>query len=160
MALSQHLYDTYVQAVDPLVRVIHKPTCALQLATFHALGCGSASKDFEALLFAIYFAAITSMLPVRVVELFGCDKKAMLARYHVAVEQALSNARFLQSEELMPLQALVLFCVCSISLIMDCYSPPPPFFFPTTDGSVFFRRVCVEGKIPGHRGRSSASRCE
>ncbi|RPB06877.1 hypothetical protein P167DRAFT_514136, partial [Morchella conica CCBAS932] len=112
VALSQHLYDTYVQAVDPLVRVIHKPTCARQLAAFHALGCQSASKDFEALLFAIYFAAITSMLPARVVELFGCDKKAMLARYHVAVEQALSNARFLQSEELMPLQALVLFNAC------------------------------------------------
>lgn len=111
--VSQHLYDTYVQAVDPLVRILHKPTLARQLARFHAVGSeSSGSGGFEALLFAVYFAAITSMLPARVVEVFGCDKKAMLTRYQVAVEQALSNAKFLQSEELMPLQAFVLFNAC------------------------------------------------
>lgn len=112
--LSQQLYSIYVTSVDPLVRILHKPTFSRQLALFHCQGPGSTlglNKGFEALVFAIYFAAIMALLPDQVVALFGTSKNAMVQRYQIAVEQALANARFLQSEELMPMQAFVLFNV-------------------------------------------------
>lgn len=112
--LSQKLYQRYVYAVDPLLRILHKPTFEKQLALFHRQGPHSAlvlNKGFEALIFSIYFAAITSMPPDAVFSVFGVDRKTLQGKYMIAVEQALANARFLQSEELMPLQACVIFNV-------------------------------------------------
>lgn len=112
--MSQQLYQRFGTAVDPLVRILHKPTFEKKLALFHSNGAGSThglGKGFQALIFAIYFGAITSMHADEVVSMFGVGKAVMRGRYMVAVEQALANARFLQSEELMPLQACVLFNV-------------------------------------------------
>lgn len=112
--VSQQLYRRFGTAVDPLIRILHKPTFEKELTLFHRNGARSThglNKGFEALIFAIYFGAITSMRADEVVSMFGVDRAVMRKRYMVAVEQALANARFLQSEELMPLQACVLFNV-------------------------------------------------
>lgn len=124
--VSQHLYHRFVHSVDPLIRILHKPTFERQLALFHRQGPNSTlglNKGFEAMIFSIYFAAITSMTPDSVLSLFGVDQKTMQGRYMIAVEQSLSNARFFQSEELMPLQAGVLFNVRKFSACVYRLSP-------------------------------------
>lgn len=69
------------------------------------------NRGFEALVFAVYYSAVISLEPEKVPELFGMDKESLLNRYRTAVENALANAKFLQSEELTTLQAFVLFIV-------------------------------------------------
>lgn len=145
--VSQQLYQRFLTAVDPLIRVLHRPTLEKELALFHSQGASSThglNKGFEALIFSIYFAALTSMRSEEVVSMFGVDRVTMRGKYMVAVEQALANSRFLQSEELMPLQACVLFnvrrflCYCSVR----CGQ--------ATDSASRRRYVCVVRRIRGH----------
>jgi len=116
-AESAQLYDIYLVSVDPVVRLLHKPTFELKLAKLQEEGPESAAlhadKGFEALVFSVYYAAVNSLHLARVPQIFGIDKPNLLNRYRVAVEHALANAGFLQSEELTTLQALVLFIVSS-----------------------------------------------
>jgi hypothetical protein len=70
------------------------------------------SKSMEALMFAIYFAVITSMNDAEIVMALQGDKMALLAQYRFGVEQALARADFLSSTEIVTVQALVIFLVC------------------------------------------------
>ena len=63
-------------------------------------------------MFAVYCSTVASLRAEDVLAMFGVEKNALWRRYSCAVEQALANARFLQSEELETLQAFVLFLVC------------------------------------------------
>jgi len=116
-AESAQLYDIYLVSVDPVVRLLHKPTFELKLTKLQEYGLESAAlhadKGFEALIFSVYYAAVNSLHLDKVPQMFGIDKPSLLNRYRVAVEHALANAGFLQSEELTTLQALVLFIVSS-----------------------------------------------
>jgi hypothetical protein len=60
-------------------------------------------------LFAIYYGATTSLSGRDCVAKLGEEKSILLARYRFAVEQALARANFLNTEELVVLQALVIF---------------------------------------------------
>lgn len=144
--VSQQLYRRFETGVDPLIRILHKPTFGKELALFHSQGASSThglNKGFEALIFTIYFAAITSMKAEEVVSIFGMDRTTMRGKYMVAVEQALANARFLQSEELMPLQACVLFNVRRFLYYQSAR------YGWATDGAPRGRYVCVVRKIHG-----------
>lgn len=65
----------------------------------------------EALLFAMYYSAITSLTPDQCVQMFQADKDLLLKRYRRDVEVALGKADVLNSTELGTLQALVIFLV-------------------------------------------------
>ena len=67
----------------------------------------------EALMFSIYFSAITSMTQEGVKSTFGKEKKTMITGYRHAVEQSLMNAGFLNTHRLVTLQAFVLFLTCA-----------------------------------------------
>ncbi|KAL5330518.1 hypothetical protein ACEPPN_000035 [Leptodophora sp. 'Broadleaf-Isolate-01'] len=70
---------------------------------------GSLSRSTEALMFAIYFAVITSMSVDEVKADLGCERKAAYDRYRFGVEQALARAHFLDTSDLTTLQAFVLY---------------------------------------------------
>ena len=74
---------------------------------------GILSKSTEALIFAIYLSAVTSLTARECEENFEENKKAMIRRFGIAVEQALVRADFLASHEIVNLQAFVLFLVCA-----------------------------------------------
>ncbi|PWW71895.1 hypothetical protein C7212DRAFT_230651 [Tuber magnatum] len=116
-AQSAQLYEIYVVSVDPVVRLLHKPTFESKLVRLQGRCPESAAqhadRGFEALAFAVYYAAVNSLHQDKVRQMFGTDKPYLLNKYRVAVEHALTNAGFLQSEELATLQALVLFITCS-----------------------------------------------
>ena len=65
----------------------------------------------QALAFAVYFAAIGSQTEQQCRENFGDSKSALLARYKIALEAALSRADLLITTDITVLTAFVLLIV-------------------------------------------------
>ncbi|KAI4175553.1 MAG: hypothetical protein LQ343_001544 [Gyalolechia ehrenbergii] len=103
----------YVVNVDPISRVLHKPTLRkfISGAKDHLDSMPGGSK-MQALMFAIYFAAITSLTPDECMIQFGEQKDDLLKRYRFGTEQALAHAELLNSMEMVTLQALVIYLIC------------------------------------------------
>lgn len=104
------LWQTFLQNVNPLSKVIHAPLVQPQVL--------EASKDFDsvskpavALLFAIYAAAVMSMKEEDCQAQLGGTKTVMLSRFFSAAQQALAAASFLKSRNIVTLQAFVIFLV-------------------------------------------------
>jgi hypothetical protein len=101
------LWQTFINRVDPLVKVIHVPST--QSRIFAAINRpDSVRADVRALLFAIYFAASTA--------LFSDDTQNEtimedLQRYKQGMEISLHHAEFLDSPTITSLQAMVIYQV-------------------------------------------------
>ncbi|CAK7212988.1 hypothetical protein SBRCBS47491_001650 [Sporothrix bragantina] len=102
------LWNTYLQNVEPMNKVLHVPTA--QISVFTAIQSPeSREPGFESLLFSIYYSTVTTYLPDEYCTLFGEDKGVALDRYRTGMERALVQARFFESPSLLILQALTLF---------------------------------------------------
>ena len=106
--------NIYLVNVDPINRILHKPTLRKFItgAKDHLDTMPGGSK-MQALMFAMYFAAITSITPEECLASFGEQKNQLLARYRFGTEQALVQADILNSMEMVTLQALVIYLVCT-----------------------------------------------
>ena len=104
------LWQTFLDHVNPLVKIIHAPT--LQRRILEAsVAVEQVSRPLEALMFAIYSCAVTSLSHEECVELAGESRDTLMAVYHRAAEQALIRAGFLKTLDIVVLQAAVLFAV-------------------------------------------------
>ncbi|KAG4028690.1 hypothetical protein MFRU_020g01290 [Monilinia fructicola] len=104
-------WSTFLENVMPLVKLLHIPTMEKVIKEVqHSLD--TISKSTEALMFAIYFATITSMSDEEVATNFGVEKDTLIKKYRFGVEQALSRAGFLNTNEIVTVQAFVLFLIC------------------------------------------------
>lgn len=104
-------WNIYKERVDPLVKVLHIPTIEPTVLA-SASHLANLSKSFEALLFAIYYGAITSLSEDECLNKLGEEKGLLLSRYRFGVEQALARANFLTTEEMMVVQAIVIYLIC------------------------------------------------
>nr|POF17513.1 bikaverin cluster transcription factor bik5 [Quercus suber] len=104
-------WETYVDRVDPLCKVLHIPTLR-PVVLKAASHLNNLSKSFECLMFTIYYAATTSLTPEECAKLLGEQRQVLLSRYRFGVEQALARANFLTTEEIVVLQAFVVFLIC------------------------------------------------
>ncbi|KAK2599925.1 hypothetical protein QQS21_005309 [Conoideocrella luteorostrata] len=104
------LWSVYQENVEPLVKLMHVPSVDWILRDARR-NCGKLTPGNEALVFAVYFAAITSLEPDEVRTNFGTDKDDLLAQYRFAVEQALAKANFLDTSDITVLQAFTIFLV-------------------------------------------------
>ncbi|KAL2063739.1 hypothetical protein VTL71DRAFT_5544 [Oculimacula yallundae] len=104
-------WQTFLENVHPLVKILHTPTMNKVIKEVQN-NLNSLSKSAEALMFSIYFATITSMTGAEVKTSFGLEKEVLLRQYRFGVEQALARAGFLNTDEIVTVQALVLFLVC------------------------------------------------
>jgi Fungal specific transcription factor domain len=104
-------WQLYRENVDPLVKIIHVPTMTPEILEA-AQHLDSISKGMEALLMVIYYSAATSLWDDECREKFGENKDDLLARYRFGVEQALARADFLETDEVVVLQAFVIFLIC------------------------------------------------
>ncbi|EHK47823.1 hypothetical protein TRIATDRAFT_172547, partial [Trichoderma atroviride IMI 206040] len=106
---------------DRLIKVLHIPTT--EPIILHAVQQTTrVPKGLEALIFSIYFSAIESLSEDECWEAFGSPKGDLIDTYKFATEQALARAKFLETDELIVLQALVIFLMslrnhCSIRLM-------------------------------------------
>lgn len=104
-------WETYKDRVDPILKLIHIPTLEPTILSA-ANHLPNLSKGFECLLFAVYYGATTSLSGRECLLKLGEEKSVLLSRYRFAVEQALARAGFLNTEELVVLQAFVIFLMC------------------------------------------------
>ncbi|KAL2796678.1 putative fungal-specific transcription factor [Aspergillus keveii] len=104
------LWDTYVQDVDPIIKILHTPTVK-ELVDRISQCPAAASPDDECLLFAIYYFAVFSMSDNECVLQFHQSRKDLMLNYQSCVWQALSNASWLKSTEMPVLQSYTLLLI-------------------------------------------------
>lgn len=104
------LWSVYMENVAPLISILHRPTVK-KLLDGPARNPSLLDKNSEALVFAIYFVSIVSLKPESCLQLLGDTREALVSRYRFAVEQALSKANLLNTQNLMLLQAAVVFLI-------------------------------------------------
>lgn len=108
----QQLCDIYLQNVDPVFKVLHRPT----LRAF--LYDDKPYLDYEphhqvpaTLAWSVYYAAVCTIDDARCQQLFGVDKKTISADLQRETESALVKADFVTTNELTVLQAYVISLV-------------------------------------------------
>lgn len=106
------LWSTYLENVNLLVRILHIPT--VQHLILNMASDPSRPKTREALLFSIYLIAICSVPQCDQAEaekIMGQPISELIRSHTELAQQALINARFLQTPNFVTLQALTLFLV-------------------------------------------------
>ena len=106
------LWQIYIDNINPLLKITHIPTVQPQFIEA-ASRLEKAPKNIEALMFAIYIMAVTSLEEDEVQARFYEQKKNLLGRYFVAIQQALVNADFMKATDAITLQAFFLYLVSS-----------------------------------------------
>jgi hypothetical protein len=117
------LWQTYIVNVNPLLRITHVPTVQGQIIEATAQ-LDKTPASVEALMFAIYLMAVISLEDEAVRKLFGDSKHVVVSRLHFSLQQALVNAGFMRTNELVVLQAYMLYLVRLNSLILLLSLPP------------------------------------
>lgn len=103
------LWPIYVRNVDPMLKILHIPSIQPIIdATIG--GYGQHNSGFDCLFAAIKFGAITSLKDHECWK-YGSSKQDLLVILRSEVQNALSKAQFLTSENFVTLQAFVIFLV-------------------------------------------------
>lgn len=114
------LWQTYLVNVNPLVKMFHAPS--VQQTILDASGdLRNIPRHTEALMFAIYFLAVSSLRHEDCEAMFGEAKGTLLTKYSHGTQQALINARYLKSLNIFTLQAFILFLVCFSNSLQKFY---------------------------------------
>ena len=112
------LWQIFIENVDPLTKVVHVPSLrpAIQKA---ASNVETIPRSLEALMFAIYGAAVMSLKDDECKQRFYEPRKTLLSRYISATKAALLRAKFMGTISLVVLQALVIHLLS----VRDIYEP-------------------------------------
>ena len=115
------LGEVYFARVDPVFRVLYRPAGKALLAAAavgESLGGNGRlqEKGKEALLFAMYFAAVTSLTDEDCSQLFQQERMKLAAQFKSGLESAMTQADLLNTVDLTLLQAFVLYLVRRLSL--------------------------------------------
>ncbi|KAL7906614.1 fungal-specific transcription factor domain-containing protein [Trichoderma velutinum] len=107
------IFDVFQENVDPVVHIFHRPTMRKTVTEVLPLLDGSSlDRMTEVVVFSICYAALTSLNDADCQKLLREERRVLLSRYRYATEQSLSRARFLESQNLGVLAALILFLLC------------------------------------------------
>jgi hypothetical protein len=111
LAMVESMFVVFRERVECWAKILHLPTfhdsLLAALQSPHTV-----TKSLEALIFSFYFLTVTSLDDEETLRMLGGESKAVLTqRYRLATRQALVNAKFLQTTNLVTLQAYVLFLV-------------------------------------------------
>ncbi|KAL4941771.1 hypothetical protein BDV06DRAFT_175982 [Aspergillus oleicola] len=112
LALGQTYWKIFLERVDPLIKVVHRPS-ASRILRGGLDNPTSLSECQAALLQVIYFASISAMDATDVQGSLRMSKDTALSTYRMAAEQALARTGFLTTNDWTTLQALVLFIAIS-----------------------------------------------
>ena len=109
------LFQFYFTNVDPVCKILHRPTVNTYFSNLEALLDPSTRRfkfrSLEAVTFAAYFAAVTSMSPQECLTYLGEQREILSARFKSYTEAALVQADFLNSLEITTLQAFTIYIV-------------------------------------------------
>lgn len=104
------LWQIYIDNVNPLLKLTHVPSTQQQIIAYSG-DPDAAPKSMEALMFAIYLTAISSLDDAEVQMRFQADRQELLGQYFAGLQQALINANFMRKSDLTSLQAFFLYMV-------------------------------------------------
>ncbi|KAF5124130.1 Bikaverin cluster transcription factor bik5 [Metarhizium anisopliae] len=99
----------YKENCYPIIRVLHMPTVEPVVLRYQGRAGGDMPAGVEALLFAVYFAAVASLPDEECRAALGGDKRVLVGRYKAGMERALARARLLETDEVVVLQAFAVF---------------------------------------------------
>ncbi|KAL8692347.1 MAG: hypothetical protein Q9218_002598, partial [Villophora microphyllina] len=116
------LWQVFIENVDPLTKIVHVPSLqpAIQKATADP---ERIPRNFEALMFAMYAAAVMSLHNEECNRRLGKPRGILLSYYLSATKLALSRTRFMGTMSLVVLQALVLH----LFTVRNIYGPRAVF---------------------------------
>lgn len=103
------LWQIFLTNVNPLIKIIHQPT--LQHSIESIADVEKMPRGLEALMFAIYGAAVLSMRDGECQATFGESRSILQFRYNLGARRSLSRARFMGTSDIIVLQALVIYLV-------------------------------------------------
>ncbi|KIW90678.1 uncharacterized protein Z519_08461 [Cladophialophora bantiana CBS 173.52] len=103
------LVDVFSRNVNVFMRIVHIPTLTKMINGLGGAGRTPLRPSNEALIFSIYYAAITSMEEDDVLTNFGFSKSDLNLKYRLGLEHALAKADFLNIPDLVLIQAFALF---------------------------------------------------
>jgi len=104
------LWQIFLTNVNPLTKIIHQPTTQRLIEKYSA-DTEHMPQGLEALMFAIYDAAILSMRDGECQATFGESRKILQSRYRLGTRRSLTKAQFMRTSNLMVLQAFVIYLV-------------------------------------------------
>ena len=104
----QLYWDKYVENVDPLVKMLHLPSMRNLISKIKE-DPAAIPRHHEPLIWSIFYASVTSLSCEELRTTVGEDKLIIQSQYRRAVERSLAKEHFLSTEEVVVLQALVLF---------------------------------------------------
>lgn len=114
-ATMMRLWAIYQRNVDPLMKILHRPTVTKQMNAYAESPTTSPfSPATNALMFVIYFCAVCCLSPESCLSQLGESRDALASKYRIGAERALAQADYLNSNQLETLQALTLYTVCLI----------------------------------------------
>ena len=102
------LWQVFLDNINPLTKLLHAPTVQQHLLDASA-NLEKISREWEALMFAIYLSAIQSMSAHECQDVMEEAKGVLVRRYHAAVRSALLRADFTSSLDLLLVQAFALY---------------------------------------------------
>jgi hypothetical protein len=114
------LWATYVRNVDPLIKILHRPSLERDIQIFVRSG-----KEYQipasqnALLFSIYLAAVTTLSEDDAQQQLGEGRAALTNRFRIGAERALAAADYLNSSSLVTLQAATIYVTMVRSFSID-----------------------------------------
>ncbi|CAM1505890.1 Fc.00g115270.m01.CDS01 [Cosmosporella sp. VM-42] len=119
-AQREVLFQFYFANVDPVCKILHRPTADAYFSNIDLLVDPSTRqfkfRSLEAVTFAAYFAAVASISSQQCRESLGEEKDVLVARYKRSTETSLVKADFMDSPEMPTLQALTIYIVVQRSL--------------------------------------------
>lgn len=103
------LLDVFSENLNVFFQVVHIPTAIKLVRNMRGAGISTLTTSDHALMFSIYYAAVTSMEDEDVVTSFGSSKSDLSLKYRLGLEYALAKADFLNSPDIVLVQAFALF---------------------------------------------------
>ncbi|KAI0836766.1 fungal-specific transcription factor domain-containing protein [Hypoxylon sp. FL0890] len=103
------LLNVFSENINIMARVVHIPTVNKMIRDLPGGDTSALSPANEALMFAIYYAAITSMEEDDIVTNFGSSKSELNLKYRLGLELALAKADFLNVPDIVLVQAFAIF---------------------------------------------------
>jgi Fungal specific transcription factor domain len=105
------LWKFYQAQVGPVIALLHRPYIS---QIFHDASSGPVLEHHkEALFFSVYFATIVSITPDQCQSEIGREYTVTRQSIEIAVNEALNQAKLITSQNIMTLQAAVLYLLSS-----------------------------------------------
>lgn len=102
----------YTVKCESMYKILHVPTFGLQISRIKD-NPGAVDPSFQALLFAIYLAALTSIESEEVVSRFADLKEMLMARYQKALHTRIVQLDAAGKSSIELVQSMLIYMVCS-----------------------------------------------